>query len=121
MAMLVGGSGPKAELNVTPLIDVLLVLLIIFMVISPTLSNGLDTLVPQPADQRASSPSDDILLTVSANGTVRIGQETVGVADLENRLKAIFKNTADHVVFVRGDKDLDFEQVADVIDIAKGV
>jgi biopolymer transport protein TolR len=121
MAISLGGSRPKAELNVTPLIDVLLVLLIIFMVISPSLSNGLNTLVPQPSDQKPSPSTEDIVLTVLANGTVRLNQETVAVADLEKRLKGLFMNAADHVVFVRGDKNLDFEQVAEVIDIAKGV
>jgi biopolymer transport protein TolR len=81
---------------------------------------GLDALVPQPPNQKASSPTDDIVISVLADGTVRLNQETVDIADLSERLKAVFRIAADHVVFVRGDKQLDFEQIAEVIDIAKG-
>ncbi len=95
-------------------------LLIIFMVISPSISNGLDTRVPQPSDQKPSPPSDDIVISVLADGTVRLNQEPVAIAELEGRLKAIFRRDPNHPVFVRGDRKLDFEQVAQVIDIAKG-
>jgi biopolymer transport protein TolR len=107
MVMSLGRSSrPRAELNVTPLIDVLLVLLIIFMVITPSLSIGLDALVPQPPNQKASSPSDDILISVLGDGTVRLNEETVAVADLNEQLKAVFRIVPDLVVFVRDDKQL---------------
>jgi biopolymer transport protein TolR len=115
-----GGSHQKAEMNVTPLIDVLLVLIIIFLVVMPSLSHGLKTSVPETSDQKPSTPRDDIVVTVVGNGTVRLNQESVALKDLDGRLKAVFKNAANHAIFVRADKDLDFQQVAEVIDIAKG-
>ena len=114
------GAHRKAEMNVTPLIDVLLVLIIIFLVITPSLSHGHNALVPQTSDQKASTPRDDIVLTVLGNGTVRLNQETVAIAELDGRLKTVFKNAANHLIFIRGNKDLDFHHVAEVIDIAKG-
>jgi biopolymer transport protein TolR len=121
MAMSVGGgSHRKAEMNVTPLIDVLLVLIIIFLVVMPSLSHGLKTSVPETSDQKPSTPRDDIVVTVVGNGIVRLNQESVALEDLDGRLKAVFKNAANHAIFVRADKDLDFQQVAEVIDIAKG-
>jgi biopolymer transport protein TolR len=122
MAMSLGASpGRRAEMNVTPLIDVLLVLLIIFMVITPSLSIGLDARVPQPPNQKSSAPTDDIMIWVLGDGTVRLNEETVAITDLGKRLRDVFRIASDHVVFVRGDKKLDFEQVAEVIDIATGV
>ena len=123
MAMsLAGNQRYRVEINVTPLIDVLLVLLIIFMVITPTVSVGLDTAVPQPADPNAPAPPrSDVIVTVRKNGTVRLNDEVVGLEVLGERLKALLATTnMDHVLFVRGEKDLDFAQVAQVIDIAKG-
>ena len=81
MAMAPGGGQGKVELNVTPLIDVLLVLLIIFMVIMPSLSHGLKTGVPRPADQKATAPRDDIVITVLRDHTV-LNQEPVALGDL---------------------------------------
>jgi biopolymer transport protein TolR len=102
MAMsLVGNSRQKAEMNITPLIDVLLVLIIIFLLITPSLLHGFNALVPQPADQTPASPRDDIVVTVIGDGTVRLNQETVALADLDERLKTVFKNAANHVIFIR--------------------
>ena len=121
MAMLNGGGpGQQATINVTPLIDLLLVLLIIFMVITPPQSTGLNTLVPQSPDEKASPPQNDIVISVVGDGTVRLNQEIVAVGDLGERLKAIFKAAANLVIFLRGGRELEFRYIAEVIDIAKG-
>ena len=124
MGMSMGsGGGHHASINVTPMIDVLLVLIIIFMVIMPTNSHGLKALVP-PSDE--SSPtstkeSTDIVVTVNADHTVSINQETIRIEELSGRLQRLFLNHPGHPLFVRGGKELYFEQVAEVIDIARGV
>jgi biopolymer transport protein TolR len=120
MAMSLGHN--KAEMNVTPMIDILLVLIIIFLVVTPQLSTGFHANIPQDSDASAAAPTplDDIVITVVGNGTVRLNREVVAVENLEARLKEVFKHTANHVIFVRGEKGLDFTYVAQVIDIAKG-
>jgi biopolymer transport protein TolR len=121
MAMSVGGnSQQKAEMNVTPLIDVLLVLIIIFLLVQPQLSHGLKTSAPEQSNLKPSAPQDDIVLTVLGNRAVRLNQEAVAMEDLDARLKDVFKNAPNHVIFVRAEKDLDFQYIAEVIDIAKG-
>jgi biopolymer transport protein ExbD len=121
MAMTVGGTGGRvAEINVTPLIDVLLVLLIIFMVIAPIQSRGFKALAPQPAPPGPDHEVRlmDVVVTVAANGTLDINQEAVDMDNLPARLKRIFEVRGNTVIFLRGAKELDFASVAYVIEVA---
>jgi len=125
MAMAVGGSrsGPVSEPNIVPLIDVLLVLIIIFMVITPRTPTGLQTLVPQPPPPDAKpQPPDDrtIVVQVMDGGKLMINQDQSNWNDLGPRLSDIFKGRADKIAFVKGDDDVEFAQVARAIDIMRG-
>jgi biopolymer transport protein TolR len=135
MAMTTGGGGSSmADINVTPMIDILLVLLIIFMVIVPVTPKGLDALVPQPPkDKQQQQPQTDRTIVVQVMykpGQVpsyKINEDDVnngqgGVAadrELQTKLSAIYANRAERVMFVRGDDDVNFAYIANVIDIGR--
>lgn len=123
MAISLGGKGgAKADINVTPMIDVLLVLIIIFMVINPPDSKGLDALAPQPPPKNTPPPENDraVVIQVGADRSVKINQEISNFNDLGTRLQEIFKTRAEKIAFVKGEKETEFRYIAQAIDIAKG-
>lgn len=127
MSMTTGGGGTySSDINVTPMIDILLVLLIIFMVIVPVVPKGLDALVPQPPKnpQQQNPPDRTIVVQViyrpgAATPAYKINETDVAKRDLQARLTEIYANRAERVMFVRGDDNVNFAYVAEVIDIGK--
>ncbi len=124
MGMAVGEQkGVVSEPNIVPLIDVLLVLIIIFMVITPRTPTGLKTLVPQPPppNQKQEPPDNKtIVVSVLAGGKLMINQDNATWNDLGPRLDNIFKERADRIAFVKGDDNVEFADVARAIDIMRG-
>jgi biopolymer transport protein TolR len=121
-----GGGGSMADINVTPMIDILLVLLIIFMVIVPVTPKGLDALVPQPPKnpQQQQQPNDrtivvQVLYRSGQAPTYKINETDVTHADLLPKLTEIYANRAERVMFIKGDDDVNFAYIADVMDIGK--
>jgi biopolymer transport protein ExbD len=121
-----GPAGSMSEINVTPMIDILLVLLIIFMVIVPVTPRGLDALVPQPPKnpQQQQQPNDrtivvQVLYRPGQTPAYKINDTDVNHGDLLGKLTDIYANRAERVMFVKGDDDVNFAYIADVIDIGK--
>lgn len=124
MGMAVGtGKGSMSEPNVVPLIDVLLVLIIIFMVITPLTPRGLEALVPQPPPPGQPPNQSDqrtVVVVIDANHNLSINNDPTDETKLGPRLADIFKTRAEHVVFIKGDPSIEFQWVAKAIDIAHG-
>jgi biopolymer transport protein TolR len=124
MGMAVGArGGAKSDINMTPMIDVLLVLIIIFMVITPLTPKGLEAMIPQPPPPNSKPTEADmrtVVITINKDHSMLINQDAIDEAHLGSRLEEIFKTRAERLVFVKGDPDLEFSAVARVIDIAHG-
>lgn len=119
-----GGKGPKSDINITPYIDILLVLLIIFMVIQPRTQYDLDARVPQkpPEDlaQNIVVKSDAIVISLNSSGLLRINSDPVTLDQLGAKLFDIYSARANKNMFIQGDADLPFGDIVRIIDIAKG-
>jgi biopolymer transport protein TolR len=114
------GGGVKAEPNVTPMIDVMLVLLIIFMVVTPALLAGFQATPPQGQNLKA-HPEDpgDQQLGIDANGRYYLNKQPIREEDVATRLNQIFMaRTEDKILYIKAHKDLDYGKVLDAIDLA---
>lgn len=121
MSMLSGNQTLKAEINLAPMIDVLLVLLVIFMVVQAPTPTGLAAQVPQLSDSASPEPPvpRDVVITVREN-SIQVNQETIAPESLPSHFARIFQLRPNGVVFIRAQKDLPFGAVAAIIDQAKG-
>lgn len=115
-------TGKKADINITPMIDILLVLLIIFMVVVQHDAEGLEAKIPQKNEESKAPPEplNDVVITVRGDGGIDINQDPIAAPEVETRLRALFAMRGDRVIFVRAIEDLEFDSVAQVIDKARG-
>ena len=113
---------PRADINVTPFIDILLVLLVIFMTIAPTVPTGLKASIPEqsPPGPKRQEPEKVIVLSMDRNGVIKINQNEIQASQLIEELQDILKTRNDRTIFVQGDDELLFSDMARLIDAAKG-
>lgn len=104
-----------SEINVTPLVDVMLVLLVVFMITAPMMQQGIDIQLPKTATAGIETRSDPLVITIKANQNILINDTKVSMDSLKDKLKGIFKTRADKQVYIKADKKVDYGVVAEVI------
>ena len=122
MAMNVGGSGgPKSDINITPLVDVVLVLLIIFMIITPIVQVGYDVQVPPKVETAAPLPQDNsqVIVRLDAEGRPWINKQMLSMSDFPGRLREALTGRQSKVIFFAADGELEYDRVADFMDLCR--
>ena len=114
------GSGSMSEINMTPMIDVLLVLLIIFMIMQPLLQKSIDVQIPDEAKEQTAEPAPQIVLEIDAEGNMAVNTNQVPRGNLERYLRDIYANRPDKVLFVKADGNVQYQYVIEAMDAARG-
>ena len=122
MSMALGGKDPVTDINVTPLIDVVLVLLIIFMVMTPTLLKQMELTVPEKAEVNLAPPptTDQVVVGVTKDSKISINNEMIADSAFIERMHEIMKNSRDKLVFFNIDDDAIYGDVMHVMDMTRG-
>jgi biopolymer transport protein TolR len=117
-----GGAGVRSDINITPLVDVVLVLLIIFMVMTPTLLKEMDVTVPEKADVQVATPTttDQVVVTVTREGKIQVNHEPIVESALSGRIHDLMASHSDKLVFFDVDDDANYGDVMHVMDVCRG-
>jgi TolR protein len=108
---------PLAEINVTPMVDVMLVLLVIFMVAAPLLTVGVPINLPKSSTAATTQPQEPIVVSINAGGDTYIGDDKVAAADLSGRLASLAAADPTRIVYVRGDRTIEYGRLMDLLDL----